>query len=282
MTKIKVGRIDFLNILPIYHYFDQMKPENVEVVNKVPAVLNELLAKGEIDVGPISSFAYAQNASEYLLLPNLSVSSYGKVRSIFLISKKPIDLLQDSNIALTNTSATSIHLLKIILEKYYHIDANYDVMLPNLTNMLEYHDASLLIGDDAFVDEQVILDNNLFIYDLGELWRQLTGLSMTFAVWAVRKSSIEKFRESLLDVYHAFIDCKQLGKEDLNTIIDIANKKFERGHQFWKNYYEGLIYDFDQPMIDSLNKFFYDAFECGYLPEPVEVEVWREANESNR
>ncbi|OEF98703.1 menaquinone biosynthetic enzyme MqnA/MqnD family protein [Desulfuribacillus alkaliarsenatis] len=281
MDTIKIGRIDFLNILPIYYYLDQhIKNENIEIINKVPSVLNRMLKKGEIDMGPISSFSYAENADDYLLLPNLSVSSKGKVRSIYLFSKKPIESLHNASIALTNTSETSINLLKIILEKYYNYKLTYTTMSPDLNAMLLEHDAALLIGDDAFIDNKEVLDK-VYRYDLGELWEQITGLSMTFAVWAIRKDSLNKYYSETVDIYNAFITSKAMGQKNIEQIINIANRKFDLGNSFWEQYYSGLLYDLNTEIIAGLDRFFLDAYSCGYLQKPVTAEVWSDNNVSS-
>ena len=272
MNTIKVGRIDFLNILPIYHYLDQYSSD-IQLIQKVPSALNRLLQEGELDVGPISSFSYAENADQYVVFPNLSVSSIGKVRSIFLFSKRPIEQLHGAKIALTNTSATSIHLLKVLLEKYHSCYPTYSVMPPDLPSMLAEHDGALLIGDDAFVDPATY-QTPLYRYDLGEMWNALTDCSMTFAVWAVRKDAIERDHAGLVAVYEAFIRSKEQGLANLDQVIQAAEEKFPRGYQFWKDYYSGLNYDFNPSMIEGLNRFFADCHECGYLKHPVQTEVW--------
>lgn len=279
MDMIKVGRIDFLNILPIYHYLDQYLKQ-IQIVNQVPTTLNRMLKEGEIDVGPISAFSYAENADQYMIFPDLSISSRGKVRSIFLFSKKPITSLKHAKIALTSTSATSNNLLKIILEKYYGYRPQYSVMAPDLDAMLCEHDAALLIGDDAFVDIQIyqLDERKLYRYDLGELWNELTGYSMTFAVWAVRRDAIQRDRSGMRDVFQAFIASKQRGLQHLDTIIEEAERRYKKGYRFWEEYYRGLIYDLHSDIAAGLEAFFADAYECGFLQQPISIEVWEGAN----
>ncbi len=87
-----VGEISYTNILPFFYYIDRVQLQEIgcTFVHKVPASLNKGMQEGLVDVGGISSFAYAQNATKYTLLPNLSVSAKGAVGSIFLFSKKPL------------------------------------------------------------------------------------------------------------------------------------------------------------------------------------------------
>ena len=71
-------------------------------------------------MGPISSFAYGESFEDYMLYPDLSVSAYGEVNSILLFHEKPLREIANGHIMLPTTSATSVNLLKIILEKFYN------------------------------------------------------------------------------------------------------------------------------------------------------------------
>lgn len=74
--RIKVGRINYTNVWPVFYYlpFEELSNQ-IEIVNQVPSQLNQAMAKGEIDMGPISSFAYADAFPNYVLYPDLSVSA---------------------------------------------------------------------------------------------------------------------------------------------------------------------------------------------------------------
>ena len=67
---ITVGRIDYANVWPIFHYAEeQLPPERFHIDKRVPAALNQALKQGEIDITSMSSFAYAANAEDYLVSP---------------------------------------------------------------------------------------------------------------------------------------------------------------------------------------------------------------------
>ena len=84
---IKLGRIGYVNMAPVFYRLDA----EVEEVVGVPTELNRKLIGRELDVAPISSIEYARNAATLRLLPRLCVSSEGAVESIQLISKSPLD-----------------------------------------------------------------------------------------------------------------------------------------------------------------------------------------------
>ncbi|GAE34550.1 menaquinone biosynthesis protein [Halalkalibacter akibai] len=255
---IIIGEISYTNILPFFYYLDREKlsEQNCSFVPQVPAQLNQGMSTGKIDIGGISSFAYAENAENFTLLPNLSVTSYGAVNSIFLFSKTPLKELDGKKIALTTSSATSVHLLKVIVEYFHSLTVSYTMMKPDLNEMLREHDACLLIGDDAIRAKRE-QGHQYHCYDLGELWYQHTGLPMTFAVFAVRNATLRDHPSLVGLVYRSFVDSK-LKSEAIHyqpMISDIV--KTHGGEKaFWDSYFENLCNDFGHREQKGLSYFF--------------------------
>lgn len=272
MQPLRIGKIAFTNILPIYHYFD-IEGLNAELVYRVPSELNRRLANKEIDISPISSFAFAQNASEYLLMPNLSISATGAVRSVFLFSKTAsLKELDGKKVALTNTSATSNHLLKILLEKFERVRPEYFTAEPHLCKMMEQAQAAVIIGDHAI---QAYWDyaKDYHVFDLSELWYQYTGLSMVFAVWAVRKEVLDSKMEELEEIYFRFMRAKERGVKQIQPIIYEAMNRLGGTYDFWKTYYHGLCYDLGEQQINGLKTYYQYAKECGFLMDEVKISM---------
>lgn len=273
MGLIRIGKINFTNVYPVFYFFRSERfPGEVELIPQVPAQLNKKMAEGTIDMGFISSFEYARNHQQYKVMPGLSISSLGKVRSVFLFSKKPLEELKEAKICLTNMSATSINLLKIILEKFNGLSPQYETMESNFAKMMELGDGCLLIGDDALVASM----NNpgYYIYDLGELWYRYTGFMMIFSVWTIRRDAIAAMPDLVGRIYEELMYSKEMGRTHLNEIIQVVCRKFGGNEDFWKQYYTGLSYDFTEEHKRGLEYYYRCAAELGLLPEPVEVKVW--------
>lgn len=272
MQSLRIGKIAYTNILPIYHYFD-VEGLNTELIHRVPAELNRRLANKEIDISPISSFAFAQNASEYLLMPDLSISATGPVRSVFLFSKtSSLKELDGEKVALTNTSATSIHLLKIILEKFEGIQPVYLSDEPDLPKMMEQAKAAVIIGDHA-IQSFWKHAKDYHVFDLSELWYQHTGLSMVFAVWAVRREVLQTKSQELEEVYFRFMRAKEMGLEKIHPIIHEAISRLGGEMDFWRMYYRGLCYDLGEQQLNGLKTYYQYAKECGFLIDEVEISM---------
>lgn len=271
LRRIRIGRIAFTNILPIYHFFEPAGL-NVEMIHQVPSQLNRRMAAGEIDMGPISSFAYGENHARYTLVPHLSVSSRGPVRSIYLFTRQAeLSDLRNARIAVTNTSATSVALLKILLQCFEGGDPEFITMPPSMEEMMEQADAALLIGDDAV---RGVWDYPGYrALDLGEEWYKRTGLDMTFAVWAVRDEVIDQQWDELVLVSSQLIKSKEKGLRDLRPVIEAAQERLGGSPEFWFRYYTGLCYDLGERQLEGLKAYYRYAAELGLLPGDVQIRV---------
>lgn len=274
-SKIRIGRIDYTNVWPIfYHFRPTGLHADVEMIPAVPSSLNRAMAEGRIDMGPISAFAYGVSSSQYALFPNLSVSAYGRVNSILLFLKKPLQEALQGTIALTTSSATSINLMKIIASKFYGANPNYVSMEPDLAQMMEQADAALLIGDHAI---RASWSNSAYeVMDLGELWHKWTGHWMTFAVWAVRKEAILRYPADIERIVQAFEASKLTSIRNAEPLVQDAVRSIGGTTMYWRHYFSQLNYDFGWPQQEGLRLYFQYAYELGLIDHEVHLELWSE------
>lgn len=271
MNPIRVGQISFTNILPLYLFFDR-NHLNTEFIPQVPTGLNQSMAEGTIDMGPISSFAYAENQDQFTLLPDLSISAHGPVQSIFLFTKgKALHELDALRVAVTNTSASSVALLRILLEKFEEIEPIYITMESDLIKMMAKAEACLLIGDEAIKAQWSHHDYTVF--DLGEEWYKRTGLSMTFAVWAVRNEMIATRQEELKEIHSRFLHARSEGMRCRERVIAEAQKKLGGETSFWSTYFEGLCYHLGEKEINGLQTYYDYAYELGLIENKVDIRI---------
>lgn len=272
---ILIGKIKYTNSWPMFHHF---KPadlsQKARLITEVPSILNRRMLEGSLDISPVSSFAFGYGAEKFLLLPDLSVSSDGPVNSILLFSRKPPEQIKNGVIALTNTSATSVNLLKIIMEKAYGGRPTYWDSEPDLDLMMATSDAALLIGDNAI---SASWHNREFIVtDLGEVWKRWTGYGMTFAVWAVQRSFADQHPRLLAEISEAFQDSKRRSLGDLSPLVEAACREIGGTRQYWHDYFNNLCYDFNDQVQNGLALYFAYAYEMGLLKNQVQINVWND------
>src|SRR5579863_10142800 len=113
---LRCGRIKYTNDLPIYAAFDAGAIEYPGALHAdVPARLNAMLLSGELDMSPVSAFAWAANADRLVLLPDLCIGARDEVVSVVLVSPKPPGLLGSAPVYVSEESASGRYLLRIIL-----------------------------------------------------------------------------------------------------------------------------------------------------------------------
>ncbi|QWU14636.1 chorismate dehydratase [Paenibacillus sophorae] len=268
-----IGKISYTNSWPVFFNFDPSALSfPARMVSEVPSVLNRGMARGDIDIGALSSFAFAEASDRLLVLPGLSVSSDGPVRSILLFSNGTVEEAANGTVAVTNTSATSVNLLKILLEKAVGGNPEYISAEPNLEKMMEQADACLLIGDHAI---RAMWQNKKYrVTDLGEMWKRWTGLGMTFAVWAVSRKSALDIPEAVAEICQALIESKRRGLRNLAPIVSEACNRIGGDPGYWSGYFQNLCYDFGERQQEGLNLYFRYANEMGLLPQKVKMEFW--------
>ncbi|CAM2801527.1 menaquinone biosynthesis protein [Paenibacillus sediminis] len=275
INEVTIGKINYTNAWPVFYHFNpNMIDTKIRIVTEVPAILNRGMLDGSIQIGALSSFAYGAGSDRLILLPNLSVSSDGEVKSILLFSKKPIESAVNGVISLTNTSATSVNLLKIIIEKIYGGHPTYHVSEPHLESMLANSDAALLIGDNAIRASWE--DKGYVVTDLGEVWKKWTGLGMTFAVWAVNKQFALANPEVVGAIAKLFELSKKQSLDNLEPIVEQACREIGGDSTYWRQYFNNLCYDFSSKQQKGLALYYRYAFELGLLPHKVTMELWND------
>ncbi len=227
---LRVGYIPYLNCVPFFHYLESCGFSG-SIVSGVPSALNTMLQTGEIDVSPSSSFEYALHSTDYLLLPDLSISSCGAVKSVVLFSPCTLEKLQGQKIAITGESATSINLLRVLLLEYVGLTSVEDyVPEETVEDMIVQGQPALLIGDRA-MKQATDLPVGMKCYDLGALWYEHTGLPFVFALWILRRDSAHKMPAAVSalqkqleqSILHAFTDLTLLAEKNGATGEDVAN-----------------------------------------------------------
>ena len=272
-----IGKISYTNAWPVFYHVDAKKLDfPARIVAEVPSFLNAGMQNGDIHIGALSSFAYAEAAEDLWLLPDLSVSADGRVNSILLFSRGPLESLKNGRIALTNTSATSVNLLKILMQKSLGAAPSYVTMEPDLDSMMENCDAALLIGDQAIMASWA--NKKYHVTDLGAWWKEWTGCSMTFAVWAVNRRAAEERPEAIARIADMFISSKQQSQADLSPIIMEAISRIGGTREYWSGYFNNLSYDLDGDKLRGLQLYLQYAYELRLLKHKVKPELWSSIN----
>lgn len=268
---LNIGRISYVNTIPFFHHLE--KSGCCEgIVDGVPAELNARLAAGSIDLSPSSSFEYALNWRKYLLLPGLSISSRGPVRSVLLFSRRPLAEVAGEPIALTAESATSVNLLKVLLKEFCGAKT-LDCSVPAVPveHVVAAGGSALLIGDRALRTAGQ-LPEEMVCYDLGELWYRFTGLPFVFALWIVRRQAfaeqplaVRAFRGQLeRSLARAYADLDGMAA----AVAAGAPLAAEELVSYWR---DNMSYALTDEHLAGLQRFYSLCYMHGLLAEEPEL-----------
>lgn len=263
-NQIRAGKLNYLNAIIFYMEMESAL-NDIKYVDGTPAVLNRLLRKGEIDISPSSSIEFAFSPRTYLVLPDLSISSYGEVKSVLLFSKHSLTGLNLKKIAISSASATSFALLRIILGKFISIKVEYQHTTAHPEDAIRTFDALLLIGDEALNFSKKWRNN--FVYDMGKLWQELTGLPFVFALWIIRRDSFARHREKIKKIHEVLLKAKErFAKERESYLKDLPHLKY-MDREFILDYWNTINYDLNEEHLRSINKFYELSAELNILPK---------------
>lgn len=262
---VRIGMVNYINTAPIYEPWKRRGPvDGWHVEEAPPSTLNRMLAVGELDLGFVSCFEYAAHPEQYKILPDLSISANGAVGSVFLFSKIPVKDLDGKLVLLSSQSDTSVALTKVVLEKFHGVQPEY-VSGELDGDLLLKCEALLAIGDDAL---RLASEGGFTCQlDLGEVWKQHTGLPFVFAVCAVRQDFCEKSPELLEKVHTRLRECREEGNSRLRDICTIAAPRIPMEVDTCMEYLKGIEFDLGNKKIEALEQFFGYLIERGDVPE---------------
>jgi chorismate dehydratase len=263
----RVGHIEFLNCLPLY--WGLMRSGellNIDLHRDAPDRLGDALVAGDLDIGPISLVDYLRHADQLLLLPDLAVGSDGPVRSVNLVSTRPLAELDGARVALGSTSRTGVLLARMLLAERYRVRARYQFRPPDLTAMLREAEAAVLIGDAALRAHYEAPGRGLVVTDLGQAWREWTGLPMVFAVWGVRRAFAAGHPGLVKDVHQAFLRSRELSLAELDAVAAAAARWEPFEVSALASYFQGLDFSLGSRQIAGLREFARRAVAAGTAP----------------
>ncbi|WP_027364189.1 menaquinone biosynthetic enzyme MqnA/MqnD family protein [Desulfotruncus alcoholivorax] len=279
MSRISVGQVEYLNCIPVYHALEEgLLDADIELIKGPPTKLNKMFLNGELDITPISSIEYARYKDKCIIIPNMSISADGNVESILLFSHCPPTELEGKTVNVTTSSATSVVLLRILFEHYYHVQLAFRRAEPDLNTMLASADAALLIGDDAMLAHQAVMLNNpgIIVTDLGREWKNFTREKMVYAVWVVHSELAENNPDLVEQISQLFNQAKATGLASRADLIKKGHKRSGLPHDLLNHYFDTIHHDLGESERRALLTFYDYAYKSGIIEDRVKLKIWGE------
>ena len=297
MNSLRISIVQYLNTAPLVRGFTHgALREKYQLSFTVPSQCADALRVNAADIAIIPAIEYPR-IPNLVVFPGLSIASKRAVRSLLLVSTKPVR--EVTRIALDCSSRSTQALVRILCQKWWGIAPEFVEAEPDLPAMLQKSDAALLIGDPALclvlkAERHTERDRvgvprcsgesvgfagipALYLYDMVEEWRALSGLPAVLAVWAARPEVATP------EVVHDFQESLAQGLLQLDEISAEASRELGLPAEDLRRYLsENIDYGLDEENLRGLRLYFNLAAELGLIPGAAEIVMARAAGVSER
>ncbi len=287
MTKLRISIVQYLNTAPlVWGFTNGPLRGKYDLSFTVPSQCAEDLRTGKVDVAIIPAIEY-QRIDDLVILPDMAIASKHQVRSLLIISKKPIE--QVESFALDASSRSTQTLTRILCAEKWKIAPEFFETPPDLGAMLEQADAALLIGDPALRIAVGIEKDSwsgaegrtmcqaaalgitnaemLYVYDVVSEWRSLAGLPAVLAVWAARRDVATP------DVAADFLASRDFGLSRIPEICFDAARDLELPQRTLESYLrQNIDFSLDEENRRGLELYFAHAAKLGLIPQAKPIE----------
>jgi chorismate dehydratase len=261
----RLGQLSFINTLPVTIPFEKNHMQLPAIITTgTPMELNQGYAKGQLDLGAMSSFFYLQQ-QDLVLLPDVSISCDGPVGSVLFFSKVSPDKLHNARIAVPSSSATSVNLLRVLLKEHFNISVTCITSCqPALDDPAT--SGALVIGDRA-MEVDANWSNLAWRADLGQWWSNQYGLPMVFGLWAAREQWVNANQEQFTQVSSMLGQAALRGLSDLfgAVMTEAAKRTGFETHVLQRYYKQQLNFEFTTRHHQGLNLFRALCLKHGFL-----------------
>lgn len=264
---IKLGSVPFLNVRPlVFSLEEDLVEHDFEILYTPPSELSQMLFTKKVDLGLLPVAELIRNVG-YSVVPNISISSFGKVESVVLLSKSSISEIK--TIAVDARSRSSTALLRIILEVFNDISPTYVRREPD-DRFLNGVDGGMLIGNSGLKINNYP-PRGYMVFDLGEIWTDITGLPFVYAVYAVNRGV------HLGKNLQALETAKSMGLKLVKKIAKIESEKIGLSEEICLRYMTQRIrYDLGEKEIEGILAYGKFLSELEEIKEVRDLQIYSE------
>jgi predicted solute-binding protein len=294
---LRIGCVQYLNARPLIHGWPG------KVIFDHPSALCASLAAGELDVALVSSFEFLRNPI-YRIVDDVSISSHGPVYSVVVAHREEISQVDEIALDPASETSVNL-LRCLLAERGLNPRLVEGGAGPSVARLLigdqairfrqqhetEVFEHSQLMNrsrrrprprsregrkiedDDENENEFGKTDSSSTLphqthpqfLDLGEWWRDATGLPFVYALWLIRPN-IEHASEIAARL-------RALRDKNLGGLDELISVEKEFSPDFCAHYFrQSLCFEFGQPEKEGLLSFGELCQKHGVLPaQPIEL-----------
>jgi 1,4-dihydroxy-6-naphthoate synthase len=244
--------------------------------------LNERAVRGELHISAISIHAYAYVAEKYALLPcGASMGDgYGPLvirkrrtpNAEHPISNEDVDVRDELRrllIAVPGKMTSAYLALQLYLGDFKNIVVPFDQIFDSVTR--GDADAGLIIHEGQLTYAKSGFQK---VVDLGEWWKQETGLPLPLGGNVIRKDIPQDVRHDLCEIIGESIDFGLAHRDEaVQHALPYARDMNEKlADKFIGMYVNDFTRDYGEAGRAAIRRFLADAQRAGYIDSSAEIE----------
>ena len=211
-----------------------MKNE-LSLIMDYPANVANMLIEDRIDIGLVP-VATIPRLKEYHIVSEYGITCDGEVASVCLFSDVPMEEI--TTVLLDYQSRTSVRLARILMKEFWKINPVLIDTRDDFRGQIKGTTAGIVIGDRALEQRT----DSAYVFDLGQAWKEMTGLPFVFAAWISNKEIDPEFHK-------AFNEANRYGLERLDEVV--ARHPYQT-YDLITYYKENIDYSLDPKKMEGL------------------------------
>jgi chorismate dehydratase len=291
VQKLRISIVQYVNTAPlVWGFTNGPLAGKYDLSFTVPSQCAEALRAGAADIAIIPAIEY-QRIPALVVLPDLAIASENRVRSLLIVSRKPIEEVR--SVALDRSSRSTQALTRILAARHWKIDPEFFETEPDLIAMLLHADAAMLIGDPALRISMAVEPNStvspegraicqaaalgipgagiFHVYDVVGEWRKFSSLPAVMAIWAARPEVVTP------EVLRDFSASRNFGLTQLAAISLRAARELDLPQSALESYLRHNIdFSLGEQNRRGLERYFQEAAKLGLIPVDKKI-TWAAA-----
>lgn len=180
---LQVALVGYLNTLPLEFGLRRLCDDgSLNLLLDTPARCAAHFAEGRVDLALVPVGAL-DSLTDYEICLDYCIGCDGPVRTVCILSHQA---LAHCDTLYLDRHSRSSRLLAQLYCQHKGISLRYQDQRISQLGTLGPHEAALMIGDKVFEQEK----NFAHIVDLGQAWKEWTGMPFVFAVW-IKRAGLE-------------------------------------------------------------------------------------------
>ena len=262
----RIGTVSYLNAMPLLLPLEKktLHSKYDFIIKKAPpARLAKLIHTAEIDVA-LLSVVEPMKERRHRIIDGMCICSNGPTLSVQIFHKG--DPSQIKTLGLDYESKTSNILAQVILHERYGIrPENVIVRDPN-EKTLDDVDAFVAIGDKTF---NLLLNTDMPHIDMGEAWKEITGLPVVYAVWVMAPHFKDR------DIIDVLRRSTTMGLQMLDEVIPRISRTRDLPMDLLTNYFhKNVNYNLGVEEKKGIAKLFQLGADMEILPPVRKLEYY--------